>query len=44
MPVKTSLKLVATIGSDRADPKRKLLGNIVYEPDRVALVMLSKDL
>src|SRR6185295_12631887 len=44
MPVKTSLKLMSSIRSDRADPEGKLFNNVVHELDRPLLVMLRKDL
>ena len=44
MPVKTGLKLVALIRSERADPERKLIDHIVYELDRTFLVMFRIDL
>jgi len=42
--VKTGLKLVASIGSDRADPERKLFYHVVHELDRTILVMFRIDL
>ena len=44
MPVKMSLKLMSSVGSDRADPEGKCLAQIVQEPDRARLVMFGKDL
>lgn len=44
MPVKTSLKLLAPVGSDRADAEEELIHYIVHEQDRTILVMLWKDL
>jgi len=44
MPVKASLKLMASIRSDRADPEGKLFDNVIYELDRTSLVMFRKDL
>lgn len=44
MPVKTSLKLMASIRSDRADPEGKLIHHVVYELDRTILVMFRIDL
>jgi hypothetical protein len=44
MPVKASLKLMAPIRSDRADPERKLFDDVIYELDRTSLVMFPKDL
>jgi len=43
MPVKTSLKLVTSIGSDRADPERKLFDPIVHELDGTILVVFWED-
>ena len=43
MPMKTGLKLLAPIGSDRADPERKLFCNVVHELDRTILVMFRKN-
>ena len=43
MPVKTSLKLVPPIGSDRADPKRKPFDHIIHELDGTILVMFWED-
>jgi hypothetical protein len=44
MPMKTSLKLMTSIGSDGADPERKLFDNIVHELDGTFLVMFWIDL
>jgi hypothetical protein len=44
MPVKTSLKLMSSIGSDRADPEGESFHNIVHELDGALLVMFWEDL
>src|SRR4030095_7494659 len=44
MPVKASLKLMTSIGSDGADPEGELLDHIVHELDRTRLVMFREDL
>lgn len=44
MPVKTSLKLMTSVRSDRADPERKLFDHVVHELERTFLVMGWKDL
>jgi hypothetical protein len=44
MPVKTSLKFMTSIGSDRADPEGESFNHIVYELDRTILVMFRIDL
>ena len=44
VPMEKSLELVATIGADRANPKRKLLHDIVDEVDGVGLRVATVDL
>ena len=44
MPVKTSLKLMPPVGSNRADPEGKFFDNIVHELDRTLLGMFREDL
>jgi len=43
MPVKTSLKFMPSVGSDRADPEGKFFNHIIDELDRTSLVMLRID-
>jgi len=43
MPVKTGLEFVPPIGSNCADPKRKLFDHIIHELDRTLLVVFRKD-
>ncbi len=44
MPVKTGLKLMTPISSDRVDSERILLNHIIDELDRTILVMFRIDL
>jgi hypothetical protein len=44
MPVKASLKLMTSVGSDGADPEGELLDHMVHEPDRTLLIMFWIDL
>ena len=44
MPVKAGLKLMPSVGADRADPEGKRLDHVVQGSDRTCLVMFGQDL
>jgi len=44
VPVEQSLELVASIGPDRADPKRELFDHVVDEIDRAVLIVTPVNL
>jgi hypothetical protein len=44
MPMKERLELVATVGSDRLDPERELVDDVVDEADCVGLCVTLVDL